>query len=114
MDGFSILWILIIIGFVFVPALIDKKLKEAMKNVSPKTPPVFPAAQERQERERALRPSVTLPAQEEALPLEGESVIAAAAVKEKPKPPSPSKKFVVNPEYMVIYSAIMKPKFEED
>lgn len=121
MSAFSIIWLLVILVFVFIPSIIEKKMKEAMNKTSPKTPPVFskpPVFEETVKPEVSpLSPKVLKKEtfkEGGVLPLEGERAVAGVKVKEKPLSKETKKKFIVNPKDMVIYSAIMKPKFEEN
>lgn len=121
MSAFSIIWLLVILVFVFIPSIIEKKMKEAMNKTSSKTPPVFskpPVFEETVKTEVSpLSPKVLKKEtfkEGGALPLEGEKTVAGVKVKEKPLSKETKKKFIVNPKDMVIYSAIMKPKFEEN
>ena len=121
MSAFSIIWLLVVLVFVFIPSVIEKKMKEAMKKASPKTPPVFsepPVFEEEAKPEFPPRSPEILKKEsfkeKAVLPVEGEKVVAGVKDKEQPLNKEPKKKFIVNPKDMVIYSAIMKPKFEED
>ena len=119
MSAFSIIWLLVVLVFVFIPSVIEKRMKEAMKNSSPKTPQVFsePPVFEEVKPEFPPRSPEILKKEsfkeKAVLPVEGERVVAGVKDKEQPLNKEPKKKFIVNPKDMVIYSAIMKPKFEE-
>lgn len=148
MDVFSIIWLLVVIGFVVLPAVIDKKLKKAGglgpggtgRPARPNrggqwpTPSAWPQATPEQKPQSPVfqspvreKPGVQADSSPENEGLRG---IVAPVVASSSKPAAPAAvthpvkvtsdlsgtapaKFFVNPEDMVIYSAIMNPKFEE-
>lgn len=120
MSVFSIIWLLVVLVFVFIPSVIEKKMKEAMKKTLPKMPQAFsepPVFKETAKPEAPPCSPIVLKKEtvekEKVLPVEGERGVAGVKVKEQTLNDTPGKKFIVNPKDMVIYSAIMKPKFEE-
>lgn len=148
MDVFSIIWLLVVIGFVVLPAVIDKKLKKAGglgpggagRPARPNhggqwpTPSAWPQTTPEQ---KPQSPVLQSPVREKpgtqadfSPDNEGLRGIVVPVVTSSSKPAVPAvatdpvkvtsdlsgtapAKFFVNPKDMVIYSAIMNPKFEE-
>lgn len=160
MDLFSIIWLVVVIGFMVAPAAIEKKLKQARNQsaggqnnqgpvVNPRgewpTPSAFP-------KRPSFRPEANQPANTEAgtvtgheikpksyrdaksisqnqpsstaptivgsaalpvVPLEGADALNKGQKIKVGETEAEKKKFIVDPKAMIIYSAVMNPKFEE-
>lgn len=146
MDLFSIIWLVVVIGFMVAPAAIEKKLKQARNQSAggqnnqgpvanprgewptpsafPKRPSFRPEANQPANTEAGTvtisqnQPSSTAPTIVESaalpvVPLEGADALNKGQKIKVGETEAEKKKFIVDPKAMIIYSAVMNPKFEE-
>ena len=120
MDPVGIIWTVFIIAMAVVPAMIEKRLKKAAKqaprpSATDAAEPVQPAVRRSVSKPLPSEARLSEPASRRALdsvPVsEGECVLPHPSVPVVSEPEA--EPVEIDPEKMIIYAEILKPKFDE-